>query len=466
MQRSETDEIILDIGKNSFGGIAHAIASKSYAHRMLIAAAFSDRETCIRLNTSSEDIKATAGCLRALGAGIIEEEELIRVTPVGRISRGGAEEAAHGEAFLDAGESGSTLRFLLPVIGALGRKTEIRMHGRLGDRPLSPLKEELISHGMSIEKSGDLLRLSGRLSGGDYIIAGDVSSQYITGLLLMLPLIQGGVRIIASGRLQSRPYIDITISVLNMFGIEIDEEDMTIGGERCTVFSRKEGAGAPGYLSPGEVTVPGDWSNAAFLLCAGALSDGVTMTGLDSASKQGDRRILDILKDFGADVTVIKESDEGLGAEGVGTREIIRVAKGPLKGVRVDVGDIPDLAPVICCVAAFAQGTSVLTNIERLRIKESDRVVTTIDALSGLGAEIYEDIVRTADGGEEKAIIVKGKPSLTGGSADSYNDHRIAMMAAVASVGCIGPVTIKGSGAVRKSYPGFYEDFLSLVKKD
>ena len=387
------------------GSIA-AIPSKSEAHRLLICAALADAPTRIPLSASSQDIDATIRCLNAMGADIALEGGELRVMPI-------AHPPAHCEA--DCGERGSTLRFLLPVAGALGIEVDFRMHGRLPERPIAPLDRELTRGGCVLTRSErDVLRISGRLTPGAYELPGDVSSQYITGMLLALTLLEGESSLSITRKLESASYIGITRRCMASFGANPLPTD---SGYRIPGLGR--------YISPGRMEIGGDWSNAAFWLCASELPNcAVEVTGLDPDSAQGDRRIVSALAEL--------RSSEG---------ECV-----------LDAGDIPDLVPTIAACACAAGRALCVTHAERLRIKESDRIATVRQALNALGGDVSE----TPDG----LIVHRRKP--TGGEVDAAGDHRIAMMAAVASAGCTREVVIHGAEAVNKSYPGFWRDFASL----
>ena len=391
-------------------GSIEGIASKSFAHRALICAALAKGKSQIRINTTSADIEATVGCLRNMGAAIDISGSTYTVTPIEKIP---------DRAVIDCGESGSTIRFLLPVISALGMNCEIHGSGRLPERPLSPLKEELIRMGASISDEFPL-NVSGGITAGEFTLRGDVSSQFVTGLLMALSYLGGG-KINLLPPVQSRPYIDITLQVLRTFGADIKEENNTFYINSCS-------------LKGCDFAVEADWSNAAFPLCMGA-----EVTGLNSDSTQGDKAIIDVLKAMGAKITGSHKADVSA-----------------LHGCRVNAADIPDAVPVIAAVAATAKGETVIYNGERLRIKESDRIQTTCEMLRSLGADIRE----TDDG-----MIIQGKKTLTGGETPSFNDHRIAMAAAVAAVKCSGDVIIRNAEAVNKSYPSFFEDYNRLGGK-
>jgi len=405
------------------GGSIDAIASKSVAHRLLICAAFADNPTTITCQQVNEDILATARCLQALGARIDRRENEFVVVPIQKPTQ---------NAVLDCGESGSTLRFLLPVVAALGCHADFVMQGRLPQRPLSPLREELERHGITLSTSGsNPLRCAGKLCAGEYRIAGNVSSQFISGLFFALSLLDEESTLCIDGKLESAPYVDMTLDALSIFGINPRTENgiYHIGGKSLR--------------SPSVLAVEGDWSNAAFPLCMGAIGkESVTVCHLNLQSHQGDRAILDILRRFGASVI---EGDSS-----------VTVCGGELHGIELDASQIPDLVPVLAVVATSAYGKTVISGAERLRLKESDRLESVCALLSALGGAIQQ----TKDG-----LIINGCGKLQGGKADAFGDHRIAMSAAVASLLCQSPVTLTGAESVAKSYPSFWSDFDMLCSK-
>ena len=405
----------LTLSPRPIGGTVASIASKSQAHRLLICAALAWQSTKIICAESSADIDATIRCLAALGADFSRRDGTITVYPM---------ELPRGDRELDCGESGSTLRFLLPVVGALGVGATFRLHGRLAERPLSPLWEEMERHGCRLSRpTPDTLRCEGRLSGGTYQIAGDVSSQFISGLLFALPLTGEESDIMLTSKAESAGYIALTVHALRQFGISAEQ---TASGWHIPSGSF--------YASCGKAAVEGDWSNAAFWLCAGAISRPVTVTGLNPDSLQADREITEILRRFGAEV----RSDE-FG---------VHVAPSALHAIEIDARNIPDLVPPIAAVAACARGTTTIFGAERLRIKESDRLKSVADALRAVGGQVEI----TPDG-----LHITGC-SLHGGTIDSSNDHRIAMLAGILSSVCSQPITLLGAEAVRKSYPSFWEE--------
>lgn len=412
-------------------GTVPAIASKSMAHRMIIAAALADAPTHVICDTTCEDIEATARCLRALGARVERDGGSYAIEPVLKGS------AVQG-AVLDCGESGSTLRFMIPVACALGADATFTGARRLGERPIAPLTDELIAGGCEVDGVGSFpLAVSGSLRPGRFELPGDVSSQYISGLLLATAVMDRPSEIRVSGAIESRPYVNLTLKVLDMFGVPNEAiSGQAPDGSRLTVFRVQGG----GFRSPGQVAVEGDWSNAAFWLCAGALGDSpVTVEGLDLASPQGDRTILAALSRFGARIV-----------RSTGSATVVPER---LSGFDLDARDVPDLVPVIAAVASCAEGTTRIRNCGRLRLKESDRLQTTTETLRTLGASIEVS-------GDD--LVIEGRERLAGGSVASHNDHRIAMMAAVAATRCKRPVEIRGAEAVAKSYPDFFDHYRLL----
>ena len=374
------------------------IPSKSQAHRLLICAAFADAPTDLICPETNRDIEATADCLRALGAEILPTETGYTVIPTVEIPV---------SPELNCCESGSTLRFLLPIVGALGADTIFKMEGRLPQRPLSPLWEEMERMGCSLNWLGDSeLKVTGKLRPGDYYIDGGVSSQFITGLLFATSLLDGDSTIHIQGKLESAPYVEMTRQAMARFGV--DTTDFHIKGGQV-------------YHSPGTLKVEGDWSGGAFFLAADYLGCELNIYGLDLNSAQGDRAVMGLLPQL----------REGM--------------------VTISAADIPDLVPVLSVVAA-AQHGAVFTDIQRLRLKESDRVASTIAMIEALGGK--------ADATED-TLTIHGT-GLIGGTVDAVNDHRIAMSAAVASTACTEPVTILGAECVKKSYPKFWEEFSRL----
>ncbi len=383
-------------------GHVRAPASKSAAHRALICAALADAPTAIHISALNRDIEATIACLTALGADIRLEADALRVSPIA---------SAPARALLDCGESGSTLRFLLPVASALGAACRVVGHGRLPQRPNAPLTDALRAHGASLDSDLLPMALSGRLRPGRFELPGDVSSQYVSGLLFALPLLDGDSTIALTTRLESAAYVDMTLAALARFGVIVEPTDV--------------GWHIPGnqrYRSPGAYAVEGDWSAAAFWLAANAIGADVRVDGLSEATAQGDRAVASLL----------------------GRAEI-------------DASGVPDLVPALAVAAAHRSGRTVVTGAARLRLKESDRLESVARLLTALGHSCRV----TADGLE----IDGGAPepcSEAIRTVDGANDHRVVMAAAVAAAYADRPVRVTGAQAVEKSYPDFFRDFRQL----
>ena len=415
-------------------------ASKSWAHRILITAALSAEKSRIICDGISKDITATMDCLNALGANITSElrddgcTELL-VTPI-KVTVDHSDSTALYAPLL-CKESGSTLRFLIPVVGALGKDAVFHMEGRLSERPIDALTDVLKKHGMSFMQDGKYLYCRGKLTAGHFSIPGNISSQYISGLLMATPLLDSASDIEITGNIESGDYINMTAHAVRTAGVELTQNENIYHIEPKGRFSVS-----------GDLIVEKDWSSAAFPLCMGAFSkEGITVTGLNTDSIQGDKEILNILKGFGADISITREQESDV-SNGLSS---VTVKRGILKGQTIDASRIPDLVPVISVVAAGALGETRIIHAERLRIKESDRLFTTATMLKNLGADIEE----TEDG-----LIIKGKATLNGGTTEAFNDHRIAMSAAVAAGISASPVTVLGAECTDKSFPGFWDKLL------
>lgn len=381
--------------KKPSGEVA-VISSKSMAHRLLIAAALADRETAIRLNGLCDDVLATVDCLHALGAKITIRENGLIVSPI---------VVPQGEIRLDCRESGSTLRFLLPVAAALCDHFEMTGKGRLPERPNGPLIAALSENGVSFTSETVPLKASGRLRGGQFRVRGDLSSQYLSGLLLSLPLLSAGSEIELTTPLESADYALMTLAAMRTFGVSVRRE----ANRFCL-------SGQARYRSPGTVFTEGDESAAAFFFAANFLGAGFSVTGLSENTLQGDRRFRDLLKTI---------SD----------------------GAVINGSDIPDLIPVLAVCACGIRGKTRIEKIGRLRYKESDRIESVCAMIRALGG--------ICEAGED-FLVISGRGSLSGGTVESFGDHRIVMSAAAASCICEAPVLIKGAEAVKKSYPDFF----------
>ncbi|MCL2565399.1 MAG: 3-phosphoshikimate 1-carboxyvinyltransferase [Defluviitaleaceae bacterium] len=418
----------IKISPGGISGNIAAVPSKSHLHRLLICASLADKETVIKcVHTGAEDIKATIACLSALGAVIEKIIDGFIVTPIHR-------DKLPKACILPCMESGSTLRFMLPVVCALGICGEFHLSGRLPERPISSLEAALTRAGIQISRpKSNIISCKGQLNYGSFHLPGNISSQYITGLLLALPLLNGRSRLTITEPIESQSYIALTLEVLEAFGEKPKKNLLTHYEIDCNTS----------FISPHIISAEGDWSNAAFWLCAGAMPGGnIQLCGLNKKSLQGDRQICVNLQQIGA---VVKW--EG---------KILNLSEGSRRGIEIDAANIPDLIPAIAAVAAVSEGTTLIKNAARLRLKESDRLSAITHCLNTLGANITE---------EAEGLLIQGVSQLKGGMVDSFGDHRIAMMAAIASAACTEPVIIKNAHTANKSYPNFYEKLSGLGKK-
>ena len=413
-------------------GQLRIIPSKSASHRAVMLAALADGETALAPLALSRDVEATLSCAKALG--LLDSWALTPFDDAPGMARAvlhpGAS-APEGLRTLDCGESGSTLRFFVPL--ALDGRGPVRLvgHGRLMQRPMEVYERLFVPRGVRWSLDGDALTVEGQLTGGEYALPGDVSSQFITGLLLALPRLAGESVLRLTTPLESRGYVELTRRVQAAFGI-VSRWD----GERTLVIPGHQKAHTPGSFA-----VEGDWSHAAFYLVAGALGHAgpLRLTGIDMDSTQGDRAIVPILRGMGADIR-----EEG-GA--------LIAAPSALHGATVDVTQVPDLVPALAVAMAGAQGESRIVGAARLRIKESDRLAAMRAALCAAGADVTE----LADG-----LVIRGGHPLHAATIDGCNDHRIVMAMAVASALADGPLTLTDAQAVAKSAPRFWKEFASL----
>lgn len=390
---------IAKIQKSNISGTVQVPPSKSAAHRALICSFLAGGGNVSPL-IDSNDMQATLGVISALW---------------------------DDKPIADCIESGSTLRFMIPVAAALGKTVKFVGRGKLPERPIGDYLRLLPEHGVKCDCTGTLpLTVSGKLMPGRFEIAGNVSSQYITGLLLALPILDGDSEIVLTTELQSKPYVDMTVKVMADFGVKIEERENSYFIPGNQVYQKRD------------YTVEADWSQAAFFMVAGALFGDVTLTGLDVNSTQGDKKIADILKKFGADVTVSNDS--------------VVVKKSQLHGIEINATDIPDMVPSLAVVGIYASGKTVITGAQRLRYKESDRIESIVYNLKKLGADVEE----TADGME-----ILGSP-LHAANMKGFNDHRIVMAMTVAATGVDGLSTIDDAQSINKSYPDFFNDFNSI----
>lgn len=401
--------------------------SKSQAHRLLIGAALSDATCTIHCNAINDDMKATMNSLNALGANIIYDNDKFIVNPI-KLKKGGT---------LDCGESGSTLRFLLSVATVLGADATFIGSGKLPYRPNSALCDVLANHGITFERKNPTAELpvtcKGRLHGGNYILPGNISSQYLTGLLFALPLAQEDSEIEITDGLSSASYISMTLDVLHTAGIKID--------------AKKEKYNIPGkqhYSLPKELVIESDWSAAAFWIVAGIIGKNpITIHRTTPMSLQGDRHIVEHLRKMGAFIKISNEE--------------ITAIPSQLFATELDCKDTPDLVPILAVAASVATGKTTFTNVGRLRFKECDRLLAIERMLASFGI--------SSETGDDTLTVFGGGKAIAKTPVDSFNDHRIAMSAAILSTIAEGETIINNAECVAKSYPRFYEDFIALGGK-
>jgi len=382
--------------------------SKSAAHRALICAHLAEGESKISNIALSEDIKATLTALNTLGAAVKTEKDTVYVS-------GGYGEKKFLNKDIFCNESGSTLRFIIPILLAYGGEFCLTGAGRLMERPLDDYYKIFDEKNISYKKQDNKLFISGKLTPGKYYLSGDVSSQYISGLLFALPLLEGDSEIVITTPIESIGYIDMTIEMLSKFGVEI---------EKTEDYRNYKISGNQSY-KPQNITVEGDYSQAAFYLVANELGNNVDVKGLKENSTQGDKKILEIIDEM-------------------------RINK-PVH--TIDVSQIPDLVPILSILAAKTSGTTHIIGAKRLRLKESDRLHTVYLELKKLGVDIKEN---------NESLEITGPNEFTGAITDSHNDHRIAMSLAIASTCAEDMVTICGADSVKKSYGDFWDKFKGL----
>lgn len=408
------------IKPSKLNGEVFAPPSKSDVHRAVICAALSRGVCKVAPVALSNDIKATIDCIEVLGAKTELDGDTLTVDGRNLFNK--------LKAVLNCIESGSTLRFFVPIAAAGGVETEFTGSGSLLSRPIGLFKEIFESSGVTVETDGVLpLKIKGRLKPGEFKVAGNISSQYITGLMLALPLLENDSKITLTTELQSAGYVDMTIKCMEKFGVKVNktENGFFIKGNQK-------------YISRDYIT-DGDWSQAAFFLAGGALSGDVTVNGLDVNSAQGDKEIVDLLKRFGARVEIFNNN--------------VRVKKSELKAIKIDAENIPDLVPVLSVLASKADGVTEIYGAERLRIKESDRLKTTAAMINSLGGECEE---------KPDGLIIKGAGEFTEAFVNGFNDHRIVMSASIAALVSCGDVKITDRESINKSFPNYFEEYKKL----
>lgn len=401
--------------------------SKSMAHRAIICAALSDGLCVIENIDYSDDIIATIDAMNSLGARIVKHKDYIEV-----IGAYGSGEKPKETRVIDCNESGSTLRFLVPISLLFKGSSKFIGRGNLGKRPLTTYYKIFERQGIeySYEEGNLNLVINGELKPGTFEVEGNVSSQFITGLLFTLPLLKEDSKIVITTEMESKGYIDLTLRAMSDFGVEIINNNY-----REFIIKGNQKYNARNYR------VEGDYSQAAFFLCADSLGNDVLCKDLDLNSLQGDKEVIDILERM----NVIFNAND-IGVKGTTNGELISTV--------IDASQCPDIIPVLTSVAALTKGTTEIINAGRLRIKECDRLAAVTSELNKLGAKIIE---------KEDGLVVTGVEKLQGGvEVWSHKDHRIAMTLSIASTRCEEPIVIKDYECIAKSYPNFFEDFKAL----
>jgi 3-phosphoshikimate 1-carboxyvinyltransferase len=398
------------ITPSKLSGTVEIPSSKSFAHREIICASLSKGVSVVRGVSFSKDIYATLSAMESMGAEYTIQEDTITIKGIS---------TPKTTATIDCCESGSTLRFVIPIVSALGVSATLKGQGRLPERPITPFVRELPKNGVSFDYHNTMpFSMSGTLQSGTFELEGDISSQFISGLLFALPLLDGNSKIVMTSPLQSKPYVDMTIQSMANYGVTVEETDYGY-----YVQGNQE-------YKPLDHKVEGDYSQSAFFYVANAIGNDITLENLLENSIQGDRKIVEICEQ-----SCYNRTDNRLNA------------------YTINAKDIPDLVPILAVLGSFGNGTSKIVGAERLKIKESDRLIATADALNRIGGKVTP----TDDG-----LIIEPIEHFTGGTVDGFGDHRIVMAAAIASTRATSDITIIGANAIEKSYPNFFRDFENL----
>lgn len=397
--------------------------SKSISHRAIICAGLSNGITNISNVAFSEDINATCNAISSLGVNIEKEgQDVLKIK--------GRSNPKVIKDNINCFKSGSTLRFLIPLAAVTGEKVIFHGEGKLVERPLTPYYDIFEDHDIFYKNEDGKLPLTvkGKLKPGEYKLRGDISSQFITGLLFLLPLLNGDSKIIITTNLESKPYVDLTLDTLSKFSIQVQNnnyrEFIVKGNQKyknCTY------------------NIEGDFSQVAFWAIAGILGEEITCKNVYQSSIQGDKVIIDILKDMGAKIETHEDH--------------IIVKPSETHGTTIDASQCPDLVPALAALASVSRGTTNIINAERLRFKECDRLSAISTELNKIGALVEE---------RKDGLFITGKETLRGGRVDSWDDHRIAMALACISSKCENPLIIENSECIKKSYPDFWKDFKKL----
>ncbi len=411
------------INPSKLSGTISVPPSKSQSHRAIICAALAKGKSVINNVVLSDDVLATLSAMEKIGAKVIRNNHQLIIQGVSRIS-------INDDNFIDCNESGSTLRFLIPLLSLSRQKIVLIGKPGLFKRPMSVYEQLFKSFNLCYQANEKSIIINGALPEGTYHIPGNISSQFVSGLMFALPLLKGDSVIEIEGELESKEYIDMTIDTLKQFGVEV-----TVGEAKYFIRGNQK-------YSPTHVIIEGDYSQMAFFGVAGMLSGDILCKNMVKDSIQPDRRILDCLRQMNG---FFDWSENAINFHYSNT-----------VGTTIDVSQSPDIAPILAILGALSEGTTVIENAARLKYKESNRLQSTYETLRKMNVDVQMT---------DSSLIIKGQPLVEGGIFESFNDHRIVMAVAIAAIKANHPVTIKNAEAINKSYPTFFDDYQTLGGK-
>lgn len=394
--------------------------SKSQSHRAIIAASLAKGKSVINNVIMSDDVLATISAMEKIGVKIVRNNQQLIIQGISRIS-------VADDNFVDCNESGSTIRFLIPILSLSKQKIVLTGNPSLFKRPMGVYEQIFKERGLSFQQNEKSIIINGALPADHYSIPGNVSSQFVSGLLFSLPLQKDDSKIDIIGELESKEYVEMTIEVLRQFGI--------------TILKNDKGYDIPGnqHYKSTHITIEGDYSQMAFFAAGGLLCGGLTCKGMTKESLQPDRKILDFIESMNGYYSW-KQSD-------------IEFHYSNTIGTTIDVSQSPDIAPILAILGALSTGKTIIENAQRLKYKESNRLSSTYETLKQMNIDVQMT---------DSSLIIEGRPMIEGGVFESFNDHRIVMSIAIAAIRANNPVLIKNAEAVNKSYPNFFQDYQNL----
>lgn len=405
---------------SSLNGTINIISSKSMTHRVIIASSLANEPSVLKNIDLSNDILATIEAVKAYGTKVTIKNKTVTINPNKKKNL--------KRKLIDCNESGSTLRFFIPIMAMFSKKVTFTGAKSLLSRPMSIYQDVFEKSNSEFIHNSKIITVKGPIKAGEYTLDGSVSSQFFTGLMFVLPMLENDSVIKVKGNLESKSYIDLTLQVLNQFGVSIIENNNTYYIRGNQTYKGKK------------MSVEGDYSQAAFMLVGGAINGHVKLNNLSNDSVQGDKVIIEHIERMKGKIIRLEDGISSL--------------KSKTEGTVIDLADCPDLGPILALLGSLSTGSTKLINAERLKIKESDRIESTVTTLQKLGASISAT---------DSEILIEGKKYLSGGvTLDSFNDHRIAMMVSIAALQCKNPVVLTNATAVNKSYPNFFEDYQQL----